>query len=90
MQCREACGACCVAPAISRPYYGMPRGKPAGEACVHLDDNRRCGLFNDPRRPQCCSQFQAEPSVCGDSREQALRILAALEESTRPVARADA
>jgi len=88
MQCREACGACCVAPAISQPYYGMPRGKPAGETCVHLDQNRRCLLFNDPRRPQCCNQFLAEPSVCGDSREQALDILAALEESTRPVERA--
>ena len=84
MQCRRNCGACCVAPAISQPFFGMPRGKPAGEACVHLDQDRRCRLFHDPRRPQCCSQFLAEPAVCGDSREQALRLLAALEESTRP------
>ena len=32
----------------------------AGERCVHLDDNWLCGLFGDPRRPACCSQFQAE------------------------------
>ncbi len=84
MQCREHCGACCVAPAISQPYYGMPHGKPAGERCVHLDRQSRCLLFDDPRRPRCCSQFVPEPSVCGADREQALVILAALEESTRP------
>jgi Fe-S-cluster containining protein len=86
MQCRQGCGACCVAPAISRPFYGMPRGKAAGETCVHLDAQLRCRLFDDPRRPSCCSQFQAEPAVCGDSRDQALVILRALETATDPLA----
>lgn len=84
MQCRPHCGACCVAPAISQPFFGMSRGKPAGETCVHLDRERRCQLFGDPRRPQCCGQFLAEPAVCGDNREQALALLAALEHDTRP------
>lgn len=60
----------------------MPQGKPAGHACVHLGDDRRCGLFNDPRRPTCCGQFQAEPWVCGESRQQALEILERLERET--------
>ena len=30
MNCREGCGACCIAPSISSPIPGMPHGKPAG------------------------------------------------------------
>jgi len=86
MQCREHCGACCVAPSISRPYHGMPQGKAAGQRCVHLDENLRCQLFGDPRRPKFCSTFAAEPEVCGESREQALVILAELEIFTLPPA----
>ena len=88
MQCREACGACCIAPSISRPYYGMPRGKAAGERCVHLDASMRCELFEDPRRPRFCATFAAEPSACGANREQALAILAELEVLTLPPAAA--
>jgi hypothetical protein len=62
----------------------MPRGKAAGERCVHLDTNLRCELFGDPRRPRCCGTFAAEPAVCGDSRAQALLILAELETMTLP------
>ena len=50
MQCREGCGACCIAPSISRPYHGMPRGKAAGERCIHLDANLRCELFDKMRQ----------------------------------------
>jgi len=64
----------------------MPNGKAAGERCVHLEAHLRCGLFGDPRRPRCCASFLAEPAVCGDSREQALHILAALEAITLPPA----
>jgi Fe-S-cluster containining protein len=84
MQCREGCGACCIAPSIARPYHGMPRGKAAGERCLHLDESLRCLLFGDPRRPRCCATFSAEPAVCGEDREQALLILAELEVFTRP------
>ncbi|MEJ2045078.1 MAG: YkgJ family cysteine cluster protein [Reinekea sp.] len=79
MQCREKCAACCIAPAINTPFYGMPQGKPAGVACIHLDRQMRCQLFNDSRRPPVCSQFQAEPDFCGESREQALHIMLVLE-----------
>ena len=88
MRCREGCGACCIAPSIARPYHGMPAGKAAGERCVHLDDSLRCLLFGDPRRPRFCASFAAEPAVCGESREQALRLLAELEVLTLPVNRA--
>jgi Fe-S-cluster containining protein len=84
MRCRERCGACCIAPSISRPYHGMPRGKAAGERCIHLDENLRCQLFADPRRPKFCTTFEAEPACCGESREQALVILAELEVFTLP------
>jgi len=84
MECREGCGACCIAPSISRPYHGMPHGKAAGERCVHLDGNLRCLLFDDARRPGFCSTFAAEPWVCGADREQALLILADLEVLTLP------
>jgi hypothetical protein len=79
MQCRTACGACCIAPSIAAPFYGMPDGKPAGVACVHLDAFMACGLFGDQRRPALCEAFTAESAVCGDNREQALARLASLE-----------
>ena len=84
MQCRSSCGACCIAPAITRPFFGMPGGKPAGVRCVHLDEEWRCGLFGDPRRPRCCSDFRAEPAFCGNDREEAIIILGRLEELSRP------
>ena len=76
MQCREACGACCVAPSITRPFFGMPGGKPAGVACVHLAADRRCALFGDPRRPRPCLDFAPEPAICGVDRDQAMQRLA--------------
>jgi hypothetical protein len=66
----------------------MPAGKAAGERCVHLDDSLRCLLFDDPRRPRFCATFAAEPAVCGENRDQALRILAELEVLTLPVSSA--
>ncbi|RLQ20466.1 YkgJ family cysteine cluster protein [Seongchinamella sediminis] len=84
MQCRAGCGACCIAPSIKRGFYGMPGGKPAGVCCVHLDEQMRCGLFGDPRRPGLCAAFRAEPAVCGDSPAQALRILDELEQMSKP------
>lgn len=88
MQCREYCGACCIAPSINGAFHGMPSGKPAGIACVHLDADWRCRLFNGPRRPALCDAFAAEPALCGDSREQALKLIAALEIASEPGATA--
>ncbi len=84
MNCRPGCGACCIAPSIVRPFYGMPGGKPAGVACVHLQQDYRCALFGDPRRPELCAQFLPEPSLCADSRAQALVNLRQLEQLSLP------
>ena len=84
MECRSDCGACCIAPSIARPFYGMPLGKPAGVSCLHLDSEMRCKLFGDPRRPALCDAFAAEPSICGNSREQALQNIAVLEFESAP------
>ena len=60
----------------------MPQGKPAGVRCVQLDERNLCRLFGQPERPPVCSRFSADPEVCGDSGEQALRLLAELEQLT--------
>lgn len=85
MQCRAGCGACCIAPSINTPLPGMPDGKPAGVPCLHLDAQLRCALFGDPRRPALCAAFMPEPAVCGDSRDDALQLIAALELASQPV-----
>ncbi|GLK58341.1 hypothetical protein GCM10017624_04980 [Azotobacter vinelandii] len=61
----------------------MPFGKPAGEHCLHLSVESLCALFDKPGRPAVCSAFGADAAVCGDSREEALRLLAWLEQETR-------
>jgi Fe-S-cluster containining protein len=35
MDCRVGCGACCIAPSISSPLPGMPRGKPERPEVCH-------------------------------------------------------
>ena len=65
----------------------MPQGKPAGVRCVQLDEYNACRIFGDPRRPAVCASLMPSPEMCGDSREQALRYLAALEVHTAPVNR---
>ncbi|MGX5915448.1 YkgJ family cysteine cluster protein [Aliidiomarina sp. Khilg15.8] len=82
MDCRKGCGACCIAPSISSPIPGMPHGKPANVRCVQLDDDNLCKLFGDPRRPQVCAQFSAQPYVCGTDRGEALILLSELEAET--------
>jgi hypothetical protein len=84
MQCREHCAACCWVPHIQQPYYGMPNGKAAGERCVHLLNDDRCAIFGDPRRPQWCNAFKAEPEFCGSSKEEAMQILTWLNEVSDP------
>jgi Fe-S-cluster containining protein len=84
MKCRPGCGACCIAQSISSPIPGMPDGKPAGVRCVQLSENNLCMLYGDPRRPQVCIDFQAMPDVCGSSREEAMRLLEAMERETAP------
>lgn len=90
MNCRPACGACCIAPSISSPIPGMPLGKPAGVRCVQLAQDNRCLIFNDPRRPAICGSLDAREDMCGGSREFALAYLADLEIATAPMIRSAA
>ena len=83
-ECRVGCGACCIAPSIETPFFGMPDGKRAGERCVHLDAHNRCELFGKPERPQWCIDLQPSQEMCGDDDEAAMRILEQLERDTRP------
>ncbi|MBD8525765.1 YkgJ family cysteine cluster protein [Pseudomarimonas arenosa] len=82
MRCRDRCAACCIAPSISSPIPGMPNGKPAGVPCVQLDEQLRCRLFGDPRRPVVCLGLQPEAEMCGSDRQQALDFLSELERRT--------
>ena len=79
MVCRSGCGACCIAPSITTPMPGMPEGKPAGQRCLHLDQNQQCLLWERPERPEFCSQFAAEIVFCGTNRIEAITLLTALE-----------
>ncbi|MBL8300799.1 MAG: YkgJ family cysteine cluster protein, partial [Rhodanobacteraceae bacterium] len=56
--CRTSCGACCIAPSISSPIPGMPRGKPAGVRCIQLTDDNRCAIFHSPERPEVCGRLR--------------------------------
>jgi uncharacterized protein len=84
MICRSGCGACCIAPSISSPIPGMPEGKPAGVRCVQLDEQLRCKLFGDPRRPAVCVSLQPSMEMCGATRENAIVFLSRLEALTCP------
>jgi uncharacterized protein len=84
MKCRPQCGACCIAPSISSAIPGMPLGKPAGVRCAQLDDELRCRIFGKPERPEVCRRLRPSPSMCGGSRDEAMRYLADLDAVTRP------
>lgn len=85
MQCRDACGACCIAPSIHSPIPGMPDGKPAGVPCIQLDAHYRCKLFGRPERPAFCGGLQPSLEMCGSHRDEAIRWLDRLERATQPV-----
>ncbi len=84
MQCREGCGACCIAPSITSPLPGMPHGKPAGVSCAQLLPDMRCGVFGKPERPAFCAGLKPSSEMCGESREFAIAWLARLEQQTQP------
>jgi uncharacterized protein len=77
--CRSNCGACCIVPSISSPIPGMPGGKPAGVRCIHLNNDHTCAIFLLETRPRVCDGFKAEALICGNSRQEAISILALLE-----------
>ncbi len=84
MECRAHCGACCIALSISTPLPGMPQGKPAGVACLHLLPDRRCALYGQPGRPACCAGLRPSAEMCGDEPAHALAYLTELERLTAP------
>ena len=60
----------------------MPDGKPAGVRCVQLTDTNQCKLFGSPERPDVCSEFPVVKDVCGNSRQEAMRLIEHLEKET--------
>lgn len=62
----------------------MPQGKPAGVACVQLDEALRCRLFASPERPAVCASLRPETGMCAENAEQAMALLAWLETATQP------
>ena len=85
MACRIGCGACCIAPSIHSPMPNMPAGKKAGERCLNLTADNLCKLFGRPERPAFCEAFQADASVCGETQEEAIRLIGWLENATECV-----
>ncbi len=84
MECRTDCGACCIAPSINSPIPGMPEGKPAGVRCIQLNEQNRCMIFGNPERPSFCASLKPNLEMCGNTREQAMIWLSALEVLTKP------
>ncbi|MDA8693922.1 YkgJ family cysteine cluster protein [Pseudomonadales bacterium] len=82
--CVAGCGACCIAPHISSPIPGMPKGKPAGVRCVQLDADNACMLFGLPSRPAVCLEFSPQKDMCSNGSIEALRWLTDLEQLTVP------
>ena len=58
---------------------GLPNGKPAGMRCPHLTDGNLCSIFKSPERPAVCDGFKAERLFCGDTNEEAIKILTSIE-----------
>jgi len=58
--------------------------KPAGVRCVQLSPDNRCLIFGRPERPAVCASLPPTVDMCGDSREQALHWLGAMEQATAP------
>lgn len=79
MECRKNCGVCCIILSISSSVPGMHEGKPAGKRCIHLNKDLTCNIFDSTDRPKVCGQYKAEELVCGNSRDEAIKILSELE-----------
>lgn len=79
IECRAGCGACCICISISSPMPGHPDGKPGGVRCANLTEDNRCSIFGRAERPAVCGGFRAERLFCGDTDEEAVRILTELE-----------
>jgi uncharacterized protein len=60
----------------------MPDGKPAGVRCVQLTGDNLCRLIGRPERPAVCVRLFPDPEMCGESFEEAMAFLEALEAAT--------
>jgi uncharacterized protein len=69
-----------VALSISSPIPGMENGKEAGVRCIHLLEDYRCDIYNEPSYPKVCAGFKAEREFCGESRDEAMKILQSLSD----------
>jgi len=84
MDCRAACGACCIAPSISPSVPALPDGKPAGIRCPHLTADVRCALFGRPERPATCGSLRPNLEMCGSTADEAMATLVRWERLTAP------
>jgi uncharacterized protein len=84
MECRDGCGACCIAPSITSPIPGMPHGKPAGVRCVQLSSDNRCLIFGRADRPAFCAGLRPTEEMCGSDAADAMARLVRLELLTAP------
>jgi len=62
----------------------MPHGKPAGVACVQLDEALRCRIFGRPERPAVCGSLRPSADMCGPDAAHAIAWLGRLEAATAP------
>ena len=82
MECRDRMRCMLHCPFDLFSNAGNADGKPAGVRCIHLLDDYRCAIYNDPSKPKVCSDFKAEPEFCGSDREEAMRILFSLSKES--------
>jgi hypothetical protein len=81
MNCHK-CGACRIAPSITTAIAHMPRGKPTGARCANLNDRNERVLYGRGERPAFCLGWQPMAEVCGQTFEEAMSRIAALERAT--------
>ena len=63
----------------------MLGGKPAGVICANLAPNSyQCKIWEQENYPKVCQEFKACDDVCGDNREEALKLITILELTTQP------
>lgn len=85
MKCRKGCAACCIYTTITSPLPGMPEGKPRGVPCINLDMNTlMCRIWNTDIYPEFCKKFVAQADCCGNSREEANRLIEEMDKATTP------
>ena len=57
----------------------MPDGKPAGLRCAQLTHDNCCRIYGSAGRPAICGSYRATKEFCGETFDEAIRILTELE-----------